>query len=170
MKKHLLVASCLAFVFACSDNTNRTEQGSATNQESGYSTNGDMDSTSGAAVSAATRQSEVDTNRMNIGTDRSAGGQASAAAPSAESIARGEKLIASSDCLTCHKVDQKIVGPAYQQVAEKYAYNDQNVNYLAGKIIKGGAGVWGQIAMNAHPDLSQEDAQEMARYILSLKK
>lgn len=84
--------------------------------------------------------------------------------------AKGEKLIAGSDCLACHKVDQKVVGPSYEEVAQKYEANDKNVTYLAGKIIKGGAGVWGQIPMSAHPNLSEGDAKEMARYILSLRK
>jgi len=83
---------------------------------------------------------------------------------------KGEKLIAKFDCLACHKVDQKVVGPAYQEVAQKYEFNDKNVTYLAGKIIKGGAGVWGQIPMTPHPQVSEGDAKEMARYVLSLRK
>ncbi|WP_299700859.1 c-type cytochrome [uncultured Pontibacter sp.] len=83
---------------------------------------------------------------------------------------KGEKLIAGSDCLACHKVDQKVVGPSYEEVAQKYEFNDKNVDYLAGKIIQGGAGVWGQIPMPPHPNVSEGDAKEMARYILSLRK
>lgn len=83
---------------------------------------------------------------------------------------KGEKLIAASDCLACHKVDQKVVGPSYEDVAQKYEFNDKNVDYLAGKIIKGGAGVWGQIPMTPHPDIKEADAKEMARYILALRK
>lgn len=84
--------------------------------------------------------------------------------------AKGEKLIAGSDCLACHKVDQKVVGPSYEEVAEKYEFNDKNVTYLAGKIIQGGSGVWGQIPMPPHPNMSENDAKEMSRYILSLRK
>lgn len=84
--------------------------------------------------------------------------------------AKGEKLIAGSDCLACHKVDQKLVGPSYEEVAQKYEFNDKNVTYLAGKILQGGAGVWGQIPMPPHPNMSESDAKEMSRYILSLRK
>lgn len=95
-----------------------------------------------------------------------------AAKPAAvqENYEKGKNLIATSDCLACHQIDKKLVGPAYQEVAAKYEFNDKNVDYLAGKIIEGGAGVWGQIPMSPHPDLSRENAKEMAKYVLSLKK
>ncbi|AKD02074.1 c-type cytochrome [Pontibacter korlensis] len=161
MKKNLLLLSCLAFVMACNNASETTEDGA-------YSADSEMDSTSGAAVSASTRQSEVDTNRMDIGNDRTAGG--AEAVGGQGNYEKGAKLIAMSDCLSCHQEDKKLVGPSYVEVAEKYEFNDKNVDYLAEKIIKGGAGVWGQIPMTSHPDLSQDDAKEMAKYVLSLKK
>lgn len=82
----------------------------------------------------------------------------------------GEKLIAKSDCVGCHKLDKKLIGPSYLDIAKKYASNEKNVNYLSGKIIKGGAGVWGTIPMAAHASLKKNDAKSMAIYILSLKK
>lgn len=82
----------------------------------------------------------------------------------------GEKLIAKSDCIGCHKIDKKLVGPSYLDIAKKYASNDKNINYLSGKIIKGGSGVWGTIPMAAHASLTKGDAKSMAGYILSLKK
>lgn len=82
----------------------------------------------------------------------------------------GKALIASSDCLTCHKEDAKVIGPSYQEVAAKYENNADNVKLLTEKIIKGGSGVWGQIPMSGHPNLSQTDADAMVKYILSLKK
>lgn len=82
---------------------------------------------------------------------------------------KGKTLLSKSDCLACHKVDQKLVGPAYADVAKKYDMNDKNIAYLADKIIKGGAGAWGDIPMSPHPALSQGDAKEMAKYILSLR-
>ena len=82
---------------------------------------------------------------------------------------KGSELIAKSDCLACHKVKEKLVGPAYTAVAAKYPLNDESINYLSGKIISGGKGVWGDAAMTPHPTLSKADASEMARYILSLK-
>ena len=82
----------------------------------------------------------------------------------------GERLIAKSDCVGCHKLDKKLIGPAYIDVAKKYANTDKNVSYLADKIIKGGSGVWGTMPMSAHSSLKKEDAKSMAKYILSLKK
>ena len=83
---------------------------------------------------------------------------------------KGLALVGKSDCLTCHKVDEKNIGPAYREVAAKYENNDENVKMLAGKIIKGGSGVWGAIPMTPHPTLSQEDAEALAKYVLLLKK
>lgn len=83
---------------------------------------------------------------------------------------KGLELVAKSDCLTCHKVADKLIGPAYQDIASKYEATDENIEMLAGKIIKGGQGVWGQIPMTAHPQLSEQDAQQMVKYIMLLKK
>lgn len=82
----------------------------------------------------------------------------------------GEKLIAKSDCVGCHKIDKKLIGPSYLDIAKKYPLNDKNVAYLSGKIIKGGSGVWGAVPMSAHGSIKKEDAKSMAKYILSLKK
>ncbi len=82
----------------------------------------------------------------------------------------GEKLIAKSDCIGCHNKVQKVIGPAYVDIAAKYPLNDENVDYLADKIISGGKGVWGEIPMTPHASLSKDDAKKMASYILSLKK
>ncbi|MFN9666531.1 MAG: c-type cytochrome [Bacteroidota bacterium] len=83
---------------------------------------------------------------------------------------KGLELVAKSDCLTCHKVAEKLIGPAYQDIAAKYESTDENIELLAGKIIKGGQGVWGQIPMTAHPQVSEDDARQMVKYILLLKK
>ena len=82
----------------------------------------------------------------------------------------GEKLISKSDCVGCHKLDKKLIGPAYLDIAKKYANTDKNVNSLADKVIKGGSGVWGTMPMSAHSSLKKEDAKSMAQYILGLKK
>ena len=81
----------------------------------------------------------------------------------------GSQLIAANDCLTCHKIDEKSNGPSYRQIANRYENNQGNVENLADKIIKGGKGLWGQNAMTPHPTLTEPQAQEMARYILSLR-
>ena len=82
----------------------------------------------------------------------------------------GLALISKSDCLTCHKVDERLTGPPYRDVANKYAgYPDTIVTHLAGKIRSGGNGVWGEIMMLPHPAISQADAEAMVKYILLLK-
>lgn len=91
---------------------------------------------------------------------------APASSPEAE---RGMELIAKSDCLTCHKVAEANIGPAYEAVAAKYPDNDAVVDSLSQKIIKGGAGNWGTVPMTPHPDMPVDDAKAMVRYVLSLK-
>ncbi|HVG15948.1 MAG TPA: ThuA domain-containing protein [Chitinophagaceae bacterium] len=81
----------------------------------------------------------------------------------------GYALVTKSDCMSCHKVDQKLVGPSFTQVANRYKNQPAAVNKLAGKIINGGAGVWGQIPMAPHPQMSKADATKMVQYILSIK-
>lgn len=81
----------------------------------------------------------------------------------------GGKLITGSDCLTCHKVDTKVIGPAYKDVAAKYEPTEANIDTLANKIIKGGKGHWGDIMMSAHPNISTDDAKTIVKYILTLK-
>lgn len=80
---------------------------------------------------------------------------------------KGLALIAKNDCLTCHKVSEKLVGPAYKDVANKYTSAD--ISKLADKVLKGGTGVWGQIPMTPHPNLSKDDAEQIIKYILLLK-
>lgn len=116
------------------------------------------DSTSASNLSAVAHQPQIDTNVTKIGTDHSGG-----------IVAKGAKLITSSDCTSCHKERERLVGPAYTAVAEKYPSTDANITKLANKIIQGGKGNWGEIPMTPHPDLAVADAKEMAKYILSLK-
>ena len=84
---------------------------------------------------------------------------------------KGLEAISKSNCKTCHKVDEPLTGPAFQEVANKYASGgDSAVHYLTDKIINGGTGVWGQVPMTPHPELSKEDVTAMVKYILLLKK
>jgi cytochrome c len=80
----------------------------------------------------------------------------------------GRELIAASDCAGCHMEQEASIGPSYQAVADRYRRDAQATDYLAGKIINGGHGVWGEQNMSAHPDLPEGDARQMADYILSL--
>lgn len=150
MKKLLVLFSCCAFMAACGGS--ETTEG-----EDYYNGNG---TATGAEATATASQPEAD-NNLDSQTETVAAG---------DEYERGKNLIASSDCLSCHQVETRLVGPGYVEVAEKYEFTDENVDYLAGKIIEGGAGVWGQIPMTPHPDLERENAREMAKYILSLRK
>ena len=78
-------------------------------------------------------------------------------------------LIGSNDCTTCHAIDKKVIGPAYTDVAKKYEDNQATEDTLISKVKHGGSGNWGNIAMTPHPNLSDEDARIMVKYILSLK-
>ncbi|UZJ43785.1 DUF1080 domain-containing protein [Marinimicrobium sp. C6131] len=82
----------------------------------------------------------------------------------------GQTLVEGSDCAACHNPEIKTVGPSYQSIAERYDNTPENRTMLAEKIILGGAGNWGDVPMSPHPDLSQEDAEQMVDYIFSLQE
>lgn len=84
-------------------------------------------------------------------------------------IKKGEMLISKSDCFACHKLQEKLLGPSYKEVANKYEKTRANIDYLAGKIKNGGSGVWGAIPMAPHPALSDDDVKAMVHYVLSIK-
>lgn len=86
-----------------------------------------------------------------------------------EVIPKGKQLILASDCQSCHKDNEASVGPSYAQVAAKYKDNNNAMSYLTDKIKNGGSGVWGEVAMSAHPGLEKEEIEEMVRYILTVK-
>lgn len=76
-------------------------------------------------------------------------------------------LAKKKNCLACHAVDNKLVGPAYKDVAKKYTVAD--VTKLSAKIRQGGAGNWGVVPMPANPQVSEAEAKELASWILTLK-
>jgi cytochrome c len=78
-------------------------------------------------------------------------------------------LAQKKNCLACHAVDQKLIGPAYKDVAAKYKGQKDAPAKLAEKIQKGGAGVWGQIPMPPNP-VTPEEAKSLAAWVLSLAK
>ena len=82
---------------------------------------------------------------------------------------KGVELVGKSDCATCHRIDEKNAGPAWRDVANKYPDTDSTISYLAGKIISGGSGVWGEVPMAPHGDMPMEDAKALAKYVLLLK-
>jgi cytochrome c len=113
----------------------------------------------------------------NSGSESGTSDSSSTEAPAASSndlssnpdYQKGLALVASNDCLTCHKVDEKVTGPAYRDVANKFENTPENVSMLAQKVINGSVGDWGQVAMTPHPALSQADAEQMVKYILLLR-
>lgn len=80
-----------------------------------------------------------------------------------------EALAKSKNCMACHAVDKKLVGPSYKDIAAKYAGNAQAAAMLATKIQKGGSGVWGAIPMPANPQVNDADAKKLATWVLGLK-
>ena len=78
-------------------------------------------------------------------------------------------LATSKNCMACHAVDKKLVGPSYKDVAAKYKADKAAVDKLAAKIIKGGSGVWGPIPMPANPQVNEAEAKKLAAWVLSAK-
>jgi cytochrome c len=79
------------------------------------------------------------------------------------------ELAQKKNCMACHAVDKKVVGPAYKEVAAKYAGQKDAVDKLSQKVIKGGAGVWGAVPMPANTQVSDAEAKQLVTWILSLK-
>ena len=117
------------------------------------------DSTTATNLTARAHQLQVDTATSKIGTSPTGVADNS----------QGAKLMASSDCASCHREREKLLGPAYVAIAEKYPSTPANIAMLGKKIISGGKGNWGDIAMTPHPGLSESDTKEMVKYILTLK-
>jgi cytochrome c len=80
-----------------------------------------------------------------------------------------EALAKANNCMACHAVDKKLVGPSYKDVAKKHGGDATKVDALAAKIIKGGSGVYGAIPMPANAKVSEADAKKLAAWVLSLK-
>ncbi|HET8713982.1 MAG TPA: ThuA domain-containing protein [Gemmatimonadales bacterium] len=91
-----------------------------------------------------------------------------AAAAGNNRVAVGRRLIEEGDCLACHQLTRKSAGPAYTEVARRYQNDTSAMARLARKIRSGGSGVWGQLAMPAHPALTEEQATAMVAYIMTL--
>ena len=82
--------------------------------------------------------------------------------------ADGLELAKSKNCLACHAVDKKVLGPGYKEVAAKYKGDKGAEAHLINKIQKGGSGVWGQIPMPPQSAVSPDEAKTLAKWILSL--
>ena len=80
-----------------------------------------------------------------------------------------QALATAKNCMACHAVDKKLVGPAYKEVAAKYAGQKDAADKLAAKIMKGGSGVWGPVPMPANTQVNDAEAKKLAAWVLSLK-
>jgi cytochrome c len=80
----------------------------------------------------------------------------------------GRAAVEASDCLACHHVDSKSIGPAFTAVAKKYRGDSLATSRLVRKIRSGGSGVWGNVVMPPHPQLSEAQAGQIVAYVLSL--
>jgi cytochrome c len=97
-------------------------------------------------------------------------GLAAALALSCSLAAMADQALATKkNCMGCHAMERKMVGPSYKDVAKKYAADPSATDKLALKIQKGGAGVWGPVAMPSNPQVNEKEAQTLASWVLSLK-
>jgi cytochrome c len=140
MKKSFLIITLCMALAACGGSATKDSADSATSK---------------ADAQAHSPNADTTTNNPKNGTE--ATGAAS----------KGEGLMAAADCATCHRPDMKLVGPSFKDIANKYTADD--VDKLALKIIKGGSGVWGDVAMTPHPAIAESEAKEMVKYILTKK-
>jgi cytochrome c len=80
----------------------------------------------------------------------------------------GKAIMLKSDCIACHKIDQKSIGPMFKLVSAKYQTKPNAAEYLAGKVIKGSTGVWGEVSMPSHPTMKESDVRLITDWIMSL--
>jgi len=78
-------------------------------------------------------------------------------------------LAQKKNCMACHAIDKKLVGPSYKDVAAKYAGQKDAVDKLAVKVVKGGAGVWGAVPMPANPQVTEAEAKQLVQWIMTIK-
>jgi len=149
MKKTWIMMMAVG-VFACSAPVEEGKKPISTNTENTNNQIGGEKAPEAAPVATATTPAAEPKAAMPAGKD-------------------GAALIEGSGCRTCHKNDAKLIGPSYQDVAKKYPNTPDNVKMLAEKIIQGGQGNWGEIPMTPHPQISQEDAEAMVKFILIIK-
>jgi cytochrome c len=79
------------------------------------------------------------------------------------------ELARSKNCVACHHVERKMVGPSYKAVAERYGKDESAIKVLIEKVVKGGGGNWSQMPMPPQPNVSPEEAEALVKWILSLQ-
>jgi cytochrome c len=79
------------------------------------------------------------------------------------------KLATEKNCMACHNVERKVLGPSYKDIAAKYVGQKDALAKLSVKVIKGGTGVWGQIPMPANAQVNEAEAKTLVTWILATK-
>jgi cytochrome c len=80
-----------------------------------------------------------------------------------------QALATSKNCMACHSVDKKLVGPSFKDIAKKYAGDKAAADKLADKVVKGGSGAWGPVPMPANPQVSADESKKLVAWILAAK-
>src|SRR6218665_2055003 len=80
----------------------------------------------------------------------------------------GKNLMLSMDCKGCHKTDEKSIGPSFADIAKKYQKDPEATSYLTDKIVKGSRGIWGEVAMPAHPSVKEDEVKAIVGWVRSL--
>ena len=80
-----------------------------------------------------------------------------------------EALAKAKNCMSCHAVDKKVVGPSYKDVAKKYAGNAKAEALLIEKVKKGGVGTWGQVPMPPNANVKDDDVKTLVKWVLATK-
>lgn len=126
----------------------------------------------GAAVIGVGAASLITVASFAAGTsgDTSSTASSGSASSSTGSTPKGETLAHGSDCFSCHAVSQKVVGPSFQAVANKFAGKSGAETTLVNAIKNGHVGTWGNVPMPAHPQLSDSDTKEIVSWILAMKQ
>ena len=83
-------------------------------------------------------------------------------------LAVGKSLVESSDCMRCHGIERNFVGPSFAAIADRYKSQPDAVELLAGKIRNGSVGVWGNVIMPRHPQISEEQSRQMADWLMDV--
>ena len=80
-----------------------------------------------------------------------------------------QELAKAKNCLACHSIDNKVVGPAFKEVAKKYAGDKTAEAKLIKKVLKGGSGSWGAVPMPANAQVNEAEAKTLVKWVLSIK-
>ena len=91
------------------------------------------------------------------------------AAAACAPVLADQALATAKNCMACHAVDKKLVGPSYKDVAAKYAGQKDAVDKLAVKILKGGSGAWGPVPMPANAQVTDAEAKKLAAWVMTQK-